>query len=654
MQTYINKITHTHIIVLLTFIISVIYLQGIGGGFVFDDIHNIVANKAVHIESLSLTDLKNAALSSESGPFKRPVGMISFALNYYFSGLNAETFKFTNIIIHLICCFLIYVLSVNLLWHIDCNLKVKISPSSRQLISLLVALAWGVYPLNLASVLYIVPSMTSLAAMFSLSAILFYVIGRKRHALGVGGGWWLIFCSMTVFLPLSIFSKESGVLTTLLIGVIECTLLRFRGAKVKNANLVKLFFFLTCIAPCLVAVIYIIVNPEFVTGGYALREFTFDQRFFTEMRVLVLYLKLALVPVLSEFTLFHDDINISTGLFFSLSTFAAFLTLVISLVFAFIIKKKQPVIAFAIFFFLVGHSLESTIFSLEIAHEHRNYLPLFGVMFCVMYYLVVPCAQVNWRLLSIKKLFAILFIVILGGVTVIRASVWSSSDVHAFTMVKNHPDSIRSNHEAARILYILMLKESEEVKKQEYEGKIRSLFYRNIKNDPNNIGAALGLLQLNSERNKEPPPELMSKLYQNLMNGKPTPFVISYVVELNRCELNGDCKILHRHLDEILKSLLVNQLLSPPKRSILIAELASRYLNYGDVNSALQLLQMAIENFPSEIQHWLNYAKLLVDIGRIDLAQVTIDQASIRFSSESDLSRVSLIQNEILAKQRLN
>src|SRR4051812_44728958 len=85
-----------------------IYMQGIGGGFLFDDFPNIVDNKDVQPMDAGWTSLVRAALASPASEFKRPLASLSFAANYLLTGGDAEPMKVTNVVIHLlngIACF---------------------------------------------------------------------------------------------------------------------------------------------------------------------------------------------------------------------------------------------------------------------------------------------------------------------------------------------------------------------------------------------------------------------------------------------------------------------------------------------------------------------------------------------------------------------
>ena len=60
-----------------------VYLPGLHGPFVFDDLHNITQNSALALDSLSLDGLVAAATSGDAGPTGRPLAMVSFGLSYW-------------------------------------------------------------------------------------------------------------------------------------------------------------------------------------------------------------------------------------------------------------------------------------------------------------------------------------------------------------------------------------------------------------------------------------------------------------------------------------------------------------------------------------------------------------------------------------------
>src|SRR5690242_10393218 len=85
-----------------------VFAAGVGGGFVFDDFPNIVDNAALHLDSLRWSAWSAAAFSSQAGSLQRPISMLSFALNWYFTGGNADAMKWTNIAIHAVNGMLVF------------------------------------------------------------------------------------------------------------------------------------------------------------------------------------------------------------------------------------------------------------------------------------------------------------------------------------------------------------------------------------------------------------------------------------------------------------------------------------------------------------------------------------------------------------------
>ncbi|MGH8377768.1 MAG: tetratricopeptide repeat protein, partial [Gammaproteobacteria bacterium] len=141
------------------------YLPGLHGPFVFDDITNIVQNKALAMHSLAWDQLMHAALSSDAGPTGRPLSSLSFALNIYFNGLDATAFKITNLVIHLLNGLLVFILLRQIVEHWS-KKRVIQSANTAFWLPLLCAAAWLLHPLNLTAVLYVVQRETSLCSLF--------------------------------------------------------------------------------------------------------------------------------------------------------------------------------------------------------------------------------------------------------------------------------------------------------------------------------------------------------------------------------------------------------------------------------------------------------------------------------------------------------
>ena len=89
------------ILALLMLLTAAVYLPSLRGGFVFDDGYYFLDNQDVHVDSLDVGAWARAALSQAGMNQFRALGMLSFAANYYFTGLDPFWLKATNLGIHL-------------------------------------------------------------------------------------------------------------------------------------------------------------------------------------------------------------------------------------------------------------------------------------------------------------------------------------------------------------------------------------------------------------------------------------------------------------------------------------------------------------------------------------------------------------------------
>ena len=213
---------------LLALILTVLaYLPGLHGPFAFDDVTSILQNRALAIHSLAWDQLAQAMLSSDTGPLRRPLSMLTFALNIYFNGLDPSAFKITNLVIHLLNGVLVFALlrKIARYWLDKGILESSIAASW---LPLLCASAWLLHPLNLTSVLYVVQRETSLCSLFILAGCVCYVHARLRMQAGKSGWWWLYIGTLVTGL-LAILSKETGLLLPVYLLVIELSVFQFDG-----------------------------------------------------------------------------------------------------------------------------------------------------------------------------------------------------------------------------------------------------------------------------------------------------------------------------------------------------------------------------------------------------------------------------------------
>ncbi len=434
-------------VAVLLFVTTIIYVPGLCGPFEFDDDINITSNSSIAIKTLDYDSLRGVLFPTETRMLGRPLPMLTFALNHYQAGgfNNSFWFKATNLLIHLFNVLLIF-------WLSRLLLRVFEKPSKKNAtydtvwIPWFVAAIWAVHPLNVSTVLYVVQRMTSLATFFMLAGTIFFIHGRETLQNNPRRGITLMTAGVIGGLGFGGLCKEVALLLPLYLLVIEFVF--FDNAKKARPALAIRFHAISVGVLALATAYYLTVQWRQVFGIYDLREFTPWQRLLTEPRVLWLYLSLIFFPVPSRFTLFHDDIATSTSLLTPWTTLPATLGLIIPIVAAFILRRRAPMFAFAVLWFVAGHSLESGIIGLELAHEHRNYLPMFGPLFAVVY----TIAKLRPISKPLRIALPAFLVATFAWSTAVLANYWSDHRTLTLYMVKHHPNSARSQAMLAELI----------------------------------------------------------------------------------------------------------------------------------------------------------------------------------------------------------
>jgi len=433
--------------------IFLVYSPGWYGPFVFDDQLNILENPNVPIHELNEREIIRSTLSNESGPLKRIIPALSFGLNYYFAdGFVSAHFKLTNIAIHCLNSGLVFWL-LTLLWPSISNVGwAKQSRLSNPRLAFAVSgtLIWALHAFLLTSVLYVVQRMTSMATLFMLMGTCLYVVGRLSIIKQPIKGLWLMCLGLIAGTVLGTACKENAVLLPVYLGALELTLLSRLPATERSRKTVRWFFVIFLGLPILAGLFYWYQHPTFITGGYGGRPFTLLERVLTEPRVLWFYLGMIIVPNIQTMGLFHDDFPLSSDLLSIWTTLPSIMGIVVLFMLSLYWRKRFPVFAFAVLWFLVGHSLESTVFPLEIIHEHRNYLPALGPLLALTYLLLFALPTKMPLLIRTGLMGTLVFCLGLG--TFNRAQYWSSESSLIESLAANHPDSPSSQYLHGEIL----------------------------------------------------------------------------------------------------------------------------------------------------------------------------------------------------------
>ena len=431
--------------VTLVFAGFAIYYRGLAGPFLFDDLSNILQVPAIALTHLDLERLLGVVRNEDGEWLRRPLARLSFAFNYYQAGFQFDPFvyKLTNLVVHCVCGVLMYILVYQLVRFRDQEISTLVVPTPPVLFAFVVASFWLIHPIQLTSVLYVVQRMTSLSAMFVLAGLVLFTVGRQKLSAGCKGAWRLIVSGIVIGILLGGSCKEIAILTPFFALAIDWFFFDPKKLRVHERRKLVLVYGVAMAMFVGLACYWLWSGFDLVVSIYSIREFNPVERMLTQSRVLFFYLYLILFPAPRSFGLFHDDMSLSAGLFEPVTTAMSVLAWFGILVATFRGAMRRQLWAFGIVWYLIGHSIESTLLGLELIHEHRNYLPSFGVVFSLVW--VVWCYfPILVRSKTLRMACVVLLAATLLLVTWSRVGDWSDRLVLAQSWVKNHPDSYRS------------------------------------------------------------------------------------------------------------------------------------------------------------------------------------------------------------------
>lgn len=364
--------SHLLPIFLLFLLLLVAYFNSFSGAWVFDDFPNIVENEFVHLKSLDRNSILKTFYGINGKKIIRPLSYLSFGLNYHIHGLDVFGYHLVNFIIHCVTALFLYFFIFNSL-HLPI-LKGKYTARAGS-IALLSATLWSIHPIQVTAVTVIVQRMASMAGMFFIMSMFFYLKGRTQPA-KVKKMAWFGLCIISGLL--SAASKENAILLPVVLYLFEILLLQ--GVSLKK---IKLHLMIAIIpAGLFIFFAFLLTNPLslLLNLDYSSRDFTLSERLLTQPRVLLFYLSLLIYPIAERFTLIYD-IALSKSLWTPWTTFPAIIFWILWTGTGIYLAQKRPLLSFCLLFFIINHLIESSFIPLELIYEHRNYIPSMMLFF---------------------------------------------------------------------------------------------------------------------------------------------------------------------------------------------------------------------------------------------------------------------------------
>lgn len=437
---------------LLTILICLCYSNTLNSSWQLDDNPVIVANKNLHIQSLSWAEIKPTLFSSQSSDqsgnsLYRPIPCFTFSLNWFIDGQNVIGYHIVNIAIHILNAIVLFLLLLELFK--SPRVKNNFSSNDILFVALLSVSLWAINPVQTQAVTYIVQRMASMAALFSFLCIRSYLVARNKRTPIASS-----YIPPILFFLAALLCKENTIVLPLLIIIIEIIfydrhLLFFRNRPYFFIFLLSVIILIVVIAPLILKQDIL----ELIANLYANRSFTAIERVLTEFRILIFYLSLIFYPVPQRLSIAHE-IPLSTSILTPQTTLISIVLIFALCIFAIVYRRKYPFLSLAILFFFFAHLIESTVLPLELIFEHRNYLPSI--------FLFVPASIFIKTILNnhpnkiafqfIIKITIVLLLVTLSISTYIRNGTWRTQETLWVDAAKKYPANARVLNQLANAI----------------------------------------------------------------------------------------------------------------------------------------------------------------------------------------------------------
>ncbi len=442
--------SHLFVFFLYGIFILIAYSSALNGTWAMDD---VLLNKPVDIN-----DIKNLIGF-------RKVTSLTFLINQAITPLNPAGFRLFNILLHVINSFLIYLISYKtmkiLLNQQDQKGMKRSGGKGRSIItyekiytvSLLSGLVFGLHPININAVSYIVQRMAALSTLFCLLSLLCYIEANKSRGLKAP----LLFGLCGLFIITGILSKENAIMIIPLILFYDFIFLSDLNGRVflkrtygflivatVSAAVASYILGLHVVFIDLISYVFNPDRPLSSKGWMAVDVYwTPLQHLLTEFRVVSRYIFLLFVPLPQFFVFDWWGYQISWNLITPLTTLLSVFFIFSLLIYAVLKIKRFPLLSFAILWYLIAISLES-FFALgaDLYFEHRNYLPVAGLFLGVI-------GQISFSVKGLMEgkrplVIVVMISLLLGSLTFARNLVWKDSFTLWGDTLRKAPHNIRA------------------------------------------------------------------------------------------------------------------------------------------------------------------------------------------------------------------
>jgi tetratricopeptide (TPR) repeat protein len=396
-------------------LIAFVYSNILHAPFIFDDYADIAGNDKI----------RQLWPPTWSYHHPRPLVALTFALNYAVGQLDVVGYHVVNILLHVACAGLCFLVSRRVL---KANLP-----------ALVAAAIWAVHPLNTTVVAYTVHRYESCAALGMLGALYFFQRSLEPGQNDSRLGLYSLICAAAAGA-----SKEVAVATPfLLLAYDRC----MAAGSFREAFRLRYKFHLASFATLTVVALLYLGAHKNSSQGFGLPDLTPLDYARSQLGVIVYYLRLALWPNALSFD--YYDWPVAHAFKDVLPDAVLLASLAIGGVFAWV---RHPPVGFVatVWLFILAPTSSFLPLSGELVAERRVYLPLFALTA-----LVVAGAHrlaVSRRGLTLFIATSLLATTALAARTIIRNGDFATEEAAYRSVLALRPNNARARYQLGLVL----------------------------------------------------------------------------------------------------------------------------------------------------------------------------------------------------------
>jgi tetratricopeptide (TPR) repeat protein len=463
--------------VLLSIISGGLYLNSIGNLFTNWDDAMIYSN--TEVRSLGWENIKTI-FTLKQGATYQPIRVLSYALDYFFWGLNPVGYHITNIFFYILTCLMVFLTLQSLSKH----LRNEVDEGTHFRVALFGSLLFAAHPVHVEAVTWLAARKEVLQGFFFFSAFYLYLAGREKE-----GKKRRIFLGLTLFsILLATLSKPSAVFFPGVIMIYEIAMEKERVFHYLKRH--WLFIALSL----LISGIFIFILMKVMIEAGGIKPFRGDS--FLSNTLVSLY------AFLHNILLLIGTVNYSAAYSFQVSlpvfSFKNIVLIVITLflfLFSLISLRWTKVIFFSFFFFFITLLPYLNIIPISTLLADRyvfiasfSYAFLLGIVFDRFYaFRHKKFSGGFFKLLSIS--LCLLLVVGYSFMTLHQNTIWQNSYTLWADAVEKHPHSNTANA-LMGVVYMELGMDEEAVKYLERAVELLTYDYQSR----NNLGIVYGRL----------------------------------------------------------------------------------------------------------------------------------------------------------------